>query len=211
MNEEEYKTIRDEMLQRFRWNVELLFFAIASTGALLSWLSTKPSNELNPYLFIMVGLGIVGYIFYSYESILRQIYNQGSYLAIFHERDNEDFRWHLLNRFHKELIGEKSDWGKDGRRGAFALILLTIVNILGPLYFLRENICPNDMEKLGALIVVIVLGFLILIIIRRLFNTGEYMRENMKEWNQIKENQKADPNLLENKIKNVLSGGKNME
>ncbi|MCK4475230.1 MAG: hypothetical protein KAU16_00705 [Methanophagales archaeon] len=237
MNEEEYKTIRDEMLQGFRWTVELLFFAIASTGTLLSWLSTKrseiPPNDLNPYLFIAVGLGIVGYIFYIYLTILKQVYNQGSYLAIFHERDNEDFRWHLLNRCYNKLIDKKSDggseegrgvvalilfripntigkklgWGSEGRRGAFALFLLLIANIMGPLCFLRENSWPIDREEGVALGLVIILGYWISTIIYNLWYTRDFMKENMKEWKKIKDKQEADPDLLEKTLENALSGG----
>ncbi|MBN1761675.1 MAG: hypothetical protein JW878_01170 [Methanomicrobia archaeon] len=82
MNKEEYKTIREEMLMRFKWTFQLKIWAIIVTGVLLSWIATQRSGtsslkELNPYLFIAVGLGIVGYIFYVYHDLLEGIYNQG--------------------------------------------------------------------------------------------------------------------------------------
>ena len=90
MDLEEYKTIRDEMVQRFRWTFEISFFAVASTGALLSWLSIAEIKSY-PLLPICAGLGIISFLFYSYRVLLEGIYNSGSYLAVFHEGNEQNF------------------------------------------------------------------------------------------------------------------------
>jgi hypothetical protein len=209
VNAEEYKSIREEMIQRHRWTVELSFFSVASTGALLSWLSTKSTSaELNPFLFICIGLGIVGFIFHSYLDVLRGIYNQGSYLVVFHERNIQSYSYHTLSRFRNELINKKSDWGKDGRRGGYLLILLMLANIVGTLWFLRANICDFGSDFVWFKIVTILIALLLVCsicyIIYRLFNMRRFMMDNLKGWRQIRDNLEKTPDLLESTIKNVL-------
>jgi len=218
MNIEEYKSIRDEMLQRFRWTTELSVFSVVSTGALLSWLSTARGQiptELSPLLFIFVGLGIIGFIFYSYLELLRGIYNQGSYLTIFHERifdegNEQAFGWHALSRFRKELNKKEADWGRDGRRGGYLLLLLLIANLAGPLLLIWKtmDIFPPYWYKDWSILLPIaaVVGLVVWISITAwgLFHTRKFMKDNLKEWMQTKDNLKKDPNLLETTMKSVL-------
>lgn len=211
MNIEEYKTIRDEMLQRFRWTTELLFFAVGSTAALLSWLSSLATQSpaptrLNPLIFVSVGLGITTYLFFSYRETLGSIYQQGGYLAVFHEFSQQDFRWHLLRRFFNELRGEKSDWGRDGRRGGLLLLLLAIANVLGPVWFLREYLGNIVVDLFNGVMIAIVLmlGAFICMIAWDLFTTARFMRQNLKKWMQIKDNLEKDPSLLGTTIERVL-------
>ncbi len=200
MDMEEYKTIRQEMLLRFRWTTELFVFSVVSTGALLSWVFVKSSStETNPFLLICVGLGIVSYIFYSYLNLLQQNYDRGSYLAVFHEGGEKGLKWHTVNRLRNELIGKKSNWGRDGKRGGFLLIILVIANILIPLLLLRDNLAMD--WYLLLIIVVIALLLWIGFTACGLFKTGEYMRKSWKKWRQIKEKLEQDPNLLEDTIK----------
>ncbi len=205
MKIEEYKTIRSEMLQRFRWTIELAFFAVASTGALLSWLSTKSGEpDLNPYLFICVGLGIVVFVFNSYLNVLQGIYNQGSYLVFFHEVKEQDYNWHVLSRLQKESIGEESNWGRDGRRGGLLSVILVSVNIFGPLWFLKSNLFKLDWFYIVTMIFTAVLIYFVVRITYNLYSTRKFMQENMKEWLQIKENADNDPNFKENLIKRSI-------
>jgi hypothetical protein len=209
MDLEEYKTIRDEMLQRFRWTLELSFFAVASTGALLSWLSTGSGRESNPYLFILIGLAIIFFVFYSYRNVLQKTYSLGSYLVLFHEIDKKGFRWHLLSRLRREMIGEKSDWGTDGRRGGLLLVLLSIADIGGPLYLLRENMsiladgCV-DVFKLVTIVFSVALLILLSITAYNLFNMAKFMHSDMREWMQVKDEVAKDPNLPVNALKRVM-------
>lgn len=207
MNIEEYKSIRDEMLQRFRWTFEILFFAVASTGALLSWLSTISSqapSELNPFLFVCVGLGIISFLLYEYLEVLRGIYNQGSYLVVFHERNKQDFRWHTLNRFRKELVGGKSDWGRDGRRGGYLLAVLTTANIGGPLWFLRGNILVFDWFRILTIVIALILVTFLSIIAWNLFHTDKSMREQLRDWSQLRDNLEKDSSILKTIITTVI-------
>ena len=210
MKIEEYKTIRDEMLQRFKWTTELSFFSVVSTGALLSWLSTKSSDkELNPFLFICVGVGILLFVFFSYLNILRAIYNQGGFLVFFHELGSQDFRWHIISRTQNELIGGKSDWGADGKRGGWLLILLLFTNIFGPLIFLKDNILSNfDWFKILTVIIAITIIVFLVIIMCQLFNTKKFMKKNMDKWRRIKENISKESNLPEITLENVLKTSK---
>lgn len=226
MDPEEYRTIRDEMLRRFGWTYHLLIFAIAATGALLSWLSQTTNLQLDPYPFICVGLGVIGIVFYSYVVLLQGIYNMGGYLAMFHDVHETGFRWHWLSRLRNELIGNKSDWGRDGKRGGWILIILAIANIAGPLWILRvANITtrpgtffewvyllrPDGLEWVTFWIAVGI-GCRMGKVLYDLFNTAEFMRENMQTWRQIKVNVE-EKNDLPEEIFNALVGkvGPNVE
>lgn len=209
MGIEEYKSIRDEMLQRFRWDIELSFFAVGSTGALLSWLSTQSESKQNPYFFICVGLTIVIFIFYSYYNVLKGIYNQGSYLIFFHEAVEENSGWHCLSRFRKELMGKRSDWGSNGRRGGWLLVILALGNIFGPLYFLRGNIniCAyGDVDWFKMVTILVAVGLLIPVskIAWGLFHSRKFMHENMREWMHVRKKLGQEPKLLENTINKVI-------
>jgi hypothetical protein len=208
MNPEEYKAIRDEMLQRLKWTFELVFFSIASTAALLSWLSTQaPQAEsnpsMNPFLFACIGLVIIGYLFHSYRELLRQIYSQGSYLAVFYEGDEQGFNWHRLSRCNRPLIGLKSSWGRDGRRGALLLILLLVANIFGPLYLLRENM-SFDGWQLSLFIFMIVLTLIVVRIIASLLTTAGFMKKDFDEWMQVKDTILKNPGLSSSVIKQLV-------
>lgn len=202
MDVEEYKTIRDEMLQRFKWTVEISVFSVVSTGALLSWVFTKRSTETNPLLFICVGLGIVAYLFYAYLNILQGNYNRGSYLAVFHEVRERNFRWHNFNRFRNEMLREESDWGRDGKRGGYLLVILTFANISIPLLLLWNNLAID--WYLLFIIVFIVLYAWIWHTAFDLFKTRGFMIKNWKKWRKVKEELTKNPNLLEDTQKRVF-------
>lgn len=204
MNAEEYKSIRDEMLQRFRWSLQLAFFAVVSTAALLAWLSTEASAAksnplLSPWLFACVGLVVTGYLFYSYRELLRQIYNQGSYLTVFYEKEQERLRWHCLSRFGNQWLGEKSDWGRDGRRGGFLMLFLLSANIGGPLWLLRENLDFCGWNFL-IFIIMIFLAIVVVVIAWGLFTTRRFMLKNVGHWLKMKKELEKDPNSLWNFI-----------
>ncbi len=118
---------------------------------MLSWLSTNTKPDLDPFIFVTIGLGIISFLFHSYLDILQRIYNQGGYLAIFHEGNQKDLRWHLLSRLRGPLLGVQSSWGWDGKRGGCVLIMLIIANIGGPLWLLRQNINTSGAFVLFAI------------------------------------------------------------
>ena len=203
----EYETIRNEMMQRFRWAFEVIFFSIISTSAIISWLAVNRSQGLNspgsPYLFIMIGLGIVAYLFWFYHKALEGIYNQGSYLAVFHELENNELNWHILSRFQNEIRGKSSKWGSDGRKAAGLLVLLAIVNIVAPLAFLHEKIIPNSYLE-GFIDLIIIIAIICLIIkitsiYQFLMKTKENMHKSMKKWFKVKEELSKKKILTDNK------------
>jgi hypothetical protein len=209
MKVEEYRTIRDEMLLRFRWSHGLLLFAFASTGALLSWLSTRQNMESCPYFFICIGLGIIGFVFYAHKDLLHGIYNLGSYLAVFHE-ELEKPGWHWLSRFRDDLLGPRSMWGADGRRGAIILAILAVANIGGPVWLLSKDLnfwSPLDVLGLVTFMLAFPLSAMIAVIGWKLFHMADFMLGNMKKWKRIKKELERQPNLLKDTVSRVLDCG----
>lgn len=218
MNIEEYKTIREEMLSRFRWTFEVIFFSIVSTSAIISWLILKESEipPLGPYLLIIVGLGIVTYLFWFYSKTLKSIYKQGSYLIVFHELENDSLRWHILSRFQNKFRCHSSKWGSDGRNAAILLIILGFVNIVGPLCTLNGIILSKLSDQILFVIMIVTIIFLIIflcIVFQSLWKTKEFMYENMNNWLNLKEKLCKDElfkhsstynERLEDKIKEIL-------
>lgn len=211
MKIEEYETIRNEMTQRFRWTFEVIFFSIISTSTIISWLAVKRSEGLDslsnmtPYLFIIIGLGIVMYLFWFYYKTLESIYSQGGYLAVFHELEDNGLRWHILSRFQDELRGLQSKWGRDGKNAGILLFLLASVNLIGAPIFFHEKMIPGNCLDLSIffvmiLIIVIFVGIIGYIMIS-LMKTKEYMHENMRMWFKIKEELSIENIQLEEKIK----------
>jgi len=216
MNPEEYKTIREEMLLRFRWTFEIIFFSIVSTSAIISWLAVKRSEVvtsdnyffMNPFVFILVGLGIIAYLFSFYEKTLENIYKQGGYLAVFHELDDPTLRWHLLSRFQNDILKEKEKtpvktkkgrWGADGRNAARLLIILTLVNIFAPLVFLQENIIPITVFDLLLIFFIIVIIIIIIYICYLLMYTQIFMKKDMGKWFDVKSKLSEEQILTDNK------------
>jgi hypothetical protein len=150
---------------------------------------------------------------YLYERFLKGIYNQGSYLAVFHEGGEVGFQWHRLSRFRNELIGKKLDWGEDDKWGGWLLILLVSANIGGPLWFLRVaegdsfewiSLLPRNLFEWVSLVIAAILFVRMVIVVKHLFTTAKFMRENMKIWRQVRIKLKENANLLEDTIKQVV-------
>ena len=212
MKIEEYVTIRNEMTQRFRWTFEVIFFSILSTSTIISWLAIKRSegldslNNMTPYLFIIIGLGIIMYLFWFYYKTLESIYSQGGYLAIFHELEDKELRWHILSRFQDEIGGKVSKWGRDGKNAGVLLFLLTFVNITGaPIFFYEKMIPGSNLDWNIFFVMILIIGMLVIMIayiIGDLIKTKEYMHKNMRMWFKIKEELSIKNYKLEEKIKN---------
>ena len=220
MEIEEYNTIRAEMLQKFKRLDELLIFSITASGVLLAWFATQVDNPfwMTILVFSVVGLGITLCVFYIYGVILKQIYNQGSYLAVFHETNNSSINYHRLTRFFYALKDNSpkklllQEWGKDGRVAARILIILTVVNLAAPWFlhcnfidsFTKINLCGQLLSV--TIILLVYFPFLLLIIRERgsLMKTSSYVIKNMIDWSNIKTKMDENSNFLNNTIKNIL-------
>lgn len=206
MNMEEYRTLRDEMLQRFRWTRQLLLFSVGTTAALLSWLFTKGGDDgLNPILFVFVGLGLISFLFYSYKGVLEQIYHIGGYLAIFHEGGADGLKFHRISRLGDDLLGEKAQWGKDPRRGVSLLFLLTIANCVGPFYIVKESGKWPALDEVTILSIAGAVIFMLIIISTGwgLWSMKKSIRKDMSKWLRLKEKLETEPSVLERIIDDI--------
>lgn len=184
---EEYKTIRNEMLERFKESDKLLYYTIGSIGLIIAWLlSLSPGNVGvvdQPFIYIggsWIVLVLVLYNMYSHYSTTKLIYIWGTYLAIFHELDNKEYiRFHLLNRFKNDIINSLKDrdnikekenlkkvelietWGFQAKSYNKLFILLSCASIIVPIiifFFLKNPSLPIERIFYALIIFIISLS-----------------------------------------------------
>lgn len=219
---EEYQTIRDEMLQKFKRTEELLIFSVTSTAVLLAWLVTQIDNASipSPFVFTTIGLIMIAYFFYLFLITIRQIYHQGGYLSAFHETAESGLTYHTLTRFFDYFKKGnknqkiKSRWGRNGKIAAIILLLLTILNSFGPLFLFSEEIIKNPIITIQSWIdnlnqystqlffftITIVVVCIIFIEIYFLWTTKTFMEKDLLHWLEIAKELEKKPNFLINGV-----------
>lgn len=238
---EEYRTIRDEMQQRFHWTRALLLFSLAATATLLSWLLTRPEGEVfNPIFLIPVGLALIYFLFHSYRDVLEQIYHLGGYLLVFHELELKGqayalsiLGFHTLSRYGHDMINDADKeknahekiptrsrlrhlilgrglrWGSDAKRGGVLLGLLTVANILGPLYLLSQSGWCISLNWLTIVAATFGGIFFCLILATEigLWTMDVFVKEDVRHWLELRHNIDSDPSIVDKTLRKILGLG----
>lgn len=209
---EEYLSIREEMLKRFEAADQLIFFCVVSLGAIYSWLATQVLNTLfvfgDPFFFVIIGLVIIFYTFSKYLNIHKRIYNQGGYLVAYYEiesKDNDTLtlkanKWHILSRLSSELYEKKKiqfGWGWSGKANAIFLLGLGLAVWFAPIYLMigKINFFVYPTQIITMTISIIISCFIVFLTIVPLCRLKQEMYKNMSKWVKIKENMGETLNL----------------
>lgn len=219
MNESEYKTLRDEMLQRSRAAESLPTFSITAAAILYSWLATQAPylNFENPFFFVLIGQIIISFAFFRYLLILKTHCDRGSYLATFYElskvkllkddinleitidtQDNPS--WHILNRVNKYIINTSKieipiKWAR--KSGIILFPFLTLAVWIAPLYLLEKSISLNNPDQLITLIISFLFSIVSFVYLMGNFLTMDnFMFKNMSKWILLRAILEEKPNII---------------
>lgn len=124
---EEYQTVRDEQLARFRIVFDGTRYGVSGFFALIAFQFLLNSDQFGgapipAVLFAILLQALVLVVgFWAYNEYTR-IYMLGSFLKIFWEQD----RMGLITVMRSELPGTL--WGTDSRATSLVLLILTVVN-----------------------------------------------------------------------------------
>ncbi|MDP8216441.1 MAG: hypothetical protein P9L98_03880 [Candidatus Kaelpia imicola] len=197
----EYETMRNEMLQRFaRVHYLLIGTTVAVAYLVYYYIVTSGLAKTHLYFLSFIIVLLLTVSSYICLRLFYGIYQEGSYLAIFHELDGKE-KWHLRSRLVKKvepcMFHVYGRWGKDGFNALciyISLLILSLSLLLSlhwrkPLLVIDSVICLEDIISILLGIGVLIFFF---IFISKLWKTHDFMIANLKEWYKYYDKHKKD-------------------
>ncbi len=198
---EEYRSLRQEMLERFERIHDTVKWVSGGFIAFLYFYWTQ--GVISPIACIIILELFIALLGLSVLRLYRSIYFTGSYLGVILE-SRTDLKWHTMSGFYSEYLTEYKtiknkkfpfgdEWGGDSQQVSFLLIALNIIAIIFFILVSTLNfneVLYNESIKSPALILISFLFasiavsviFFNIYIWRELWDIGKYKKKNQDYW-----------------------------